>query len=89
MLVLVLVTTKLISHVFVFMPSECEWVWAWMYYCEVAIPTLLGKQAISCIKQINTDGDRKIYESLTKLSVDKTLPWYGVNHCICAYLSHD
>jgi hypothetical protein len=40
---------------------------------------------ISRIKQINTDGERKIYEPLTNLSVDGNHPWYVVEHCICAY----
>jgi hypothetical protein len=46
---------------------------------------LLGKEVISRIKQINTDGDRKIYEPLAKLSLDVNSPWYGVKHCLCAY----
>jgi hypothetical protein len=65
------------------MSSECEWVWRYCY--EVNIPSMLGKEVISHIKQINTDGDRKIYESLTKLSLDETSPWYGAKHCLYAY----
>jgi hypothetical protein len=68
-----------------FVPSECEWVWVWIYCYDVALPALLGNEVISRIKQINTDGDRKIYEPRTKLSLDEKSPWYGVKHCICAY----
>jgi hypothetical protein len=66
-----------------FIPSECEWVW--MYCYEVALPDLLGKEVISWIKQINTDGDIQIYEPITKLSLDVNIPWYGVKNCLCAY----
>jgi hypothetical protein len=66
-----------------FMPSECKW--ARMYCYEVAFPALLGKEFISWIKQINIDGERKIYEPLTKLSLEVNSPWYRVKHCICAY----
>jgi hypothetical protein len=57
------------------MPSECEWFWRYAY--EVALPALLGKEVISRIKQINTDGEKKLHEPLTKLSLDET--------SICAY----
>jgi hypothetical protein len=70
-----------------FMPSEREWVW--MYFYESALPDLLGNEVIYRIKQINTDGDRNIYELLTNLSLDENSPWYGVKHCICAYHKSD
>jgi hypothetical protein len=54
--------------------------------------------ALSCLRNANgfgciainlsfqhTDGDRKIYEPLTKLSLDVNSPWYVFKHCICAY----
>jgi hypothetical protein len=77
---------------YAFVPSGCEWVWVWvLMYCYTVdiqllpIPALLENEVISRIKQINTDGDRKKYEPLTKLSLDENSPWYGVNHCLCAY----
>jgi hypothetical protein len=66
-----------------FMPSECEWVW--MYCYEVALPALLGKEVVSQIKHINTDGDIKIYEPPTKLSLYVNSPWYGGKHCLTNY----
>jgi hypothetical protein len=44
-----------------------------------------GEEVISCIRQSNTDGDRKIYEPLNKLSLDENSPWYGVKYILCAY----
>jgi hypothetical protein len=38
---------------------------------------------VSRIKQINPDGDRKIYEPLTNHSVDKTSPWCGGKPRLC------
>jgi hypothetical protein len=34
---------------------------------------------------INNDGDRNIYEPITKLSLDETSPSYGVKNYLCAY----
>jgi hypothetical protein len=62
------------------MPSEFEW--AWMYCYEVALTDLLEKEVIYLIKQLNTDGDKKIYEPLTRISLDVNSPWYGVKHCV-------
>jgi hypothetical protein len=47
---------------------------------------LLGNYVIYRIKKINTVGERKIYDPLTKLSLGTISPWYGVNHCI--YVCH-
>jgi hypothetical protein len=66
-----------------FMPSKCEWVW--MYCYEVALPALLGTEIISRIKQINTDGDIKIYDPLTKLSL-KAMVW---SQALYVCLPHD
>jgi hypothetical protein len=42
-----------------FLPSECEWVF--LYIFEIAIPSLIGEATVEHINQINTDGDRQIY----------------------------
>jgi hypothetical protein len=46
-----------------FLPSECEWVFRYVF--EVAIPSLIGEATVERINQINTDGDRQIYNPLT------------------------
>jgi hypothetical protein len=42
-----------------FLPSECEWIFRYVF--EIAIPSLIGEATVERINQINTDGDRKIY----------------------------
>jgi hypothetical protein len=45
-----------------FLPSECEWVFRYVF--EIAIPSLIGEATVERINQINTDGDRQIYNPL-------------------------
>jgi hypothetical protein len=51
-----------------FLPSECEWVFHYVF--EVAIPTLIGEANVERINQINTDGDRQIYNPVINCILD-------------------
>jgi hypothetical protein len=64
-----------------FLPSECEWVFHYVF--EVAIPSLIGDATVERINQINTDGDRQIYNPLTNCILDKSSPWFGFIHVLC------
>jgi hypothetical protein len=37
------------------------------------------------IDQINTDGDRQIYNPITNCILDRTSPWFGCIHVLCNY----
>jgi hypothetical protein len=54
---------------------------------EVAIPLLVGRSVVERINQINTDGDREIYNPLTNCIVlDKNSPCFGCIHImLCTY----
>jgi hypothetical protein len=58
-----------------FLPSEYEWVFRYVF--EVAIPSLIGEATVERINQINTDGDRQIYNPLTNCILDKSSRWFG------------
>jgi hypothetical protein len=66
-----------------FLPSECEWVFRYIF--EVAITSLIGEATAERIKQINTDGDRQIYNPLTSCILDKSSPWFGYVHVLYNY----
>jgi hypothetical protein len=66
-----------------FLPSECEWVFRYAF--EVAIPTMIVTSTVERINQINTDGDRQIYNTLTNCILDKNRPWVGCIHILCTY----
>jgi hypothetical protein len=66
-----------------FLPSECEWVLHYIF--EVAIPSLIGEATVERINQINTDGERQIYNPLTNCILDKSSPWFGFIHVLCNY----
>jgi hypothetical protein len=66
-----------------FLPSECEWVFQYVF--EIEIPSLIGEATVERINQINTDGDRQIYNPLTNCILDKTSPWFGCIHVLCNY----
>jgi hypothetical protein len=70
-----------------FLPSECEWVFCYIF--EVAIPTLIGTSTVERINQINTDGDRQIYNLLTNCILDKNSLWFGCMHLFCNYHTMD
>jgi hypothetical protein len=67
----------------VFLPSEREWVFQYVF--EIAIPSLIGEATVEHINQINTFGDRQIYNPLTNYILDKTSPWFGCIHVLCNY----
>jgi hypothetical protein len=50
---------KTFTPIRAFLPSECQWVFQWLW--TTAIPALLGKENISRIQLMLTDGDPKIY----------------------------
>ena len=64
----------------VFMPSECCWVFRWIF--GTAIPTLLGQQNLNRVLFLLTDGDPKIYESWNQ--VQKEFYPYAC-HGLCIY----
>jgi hypothetical protein len=66
-----------------FLPSECEWVFRYVF--EVAIPSLIGEATVERINQINTDGDRQIYNPLTNCILDKSSTWFCCIHVLCNY----
>jgi hypothetical protein len=66
-----------------FLPSECEWVFRYVF--EIAIPSLISEATVERINQINTDGDRQIYNPLTSCILDKISPWFGCIHVLCNY----
>ena len=49
----------------VFMPSECCWVFRWIW--ATAIPTLLGRQNLTRVQLVLSDGDAKIYEQFNQV----------------------
>jgi hypothetical protein len=46
---------------------------------------LISEATVERINQINTDGDRQIYNPLTNCILDKTSPWFGCIHVLCYY----
>jgi hypothetical protein len=66
-----------------FLPSEWEWVFRYVF--EIAITSLIGEATMERINQINTDGDRQIYNPLTKCILDKTSPWFGIVYVLWNY----
>jgi hypothetical protein len=63
---------KKITALRAFLPSEYEWVFHYIF--EVAIPSLIGEATVQLINQINTDGDRQIYNALNNCILDKSIP---------------
>jgi hypothetical protein len=74
---------KKITALRAFLPSECEWVFRYVF--EIAIPSLIGEATVERIYQINTDGERQIYNPLTKCIVDKSSPWFDCIYVLCNY----
>ena len=64
----------------VFMPSECCWVFRWIF--GTAIPTLLGQQNLNRVLFLLTDGDPKIYESWNQVR-EEFYP--SACHGLCIY----
>jgi hypothetical protein len=44
-----------------------------------------GKRIYFSDQENQYRGDRKVYEPLTKLSLDENSPWFVVKHCLCDY----
>ena len=63
-----------------FMPSECSWVFRWIW--ETAIPTLLGRQNLTRVQLVLSDGDAKIYEQFNQ--VQKEL-YPNACHGLCIF----
>jgi hypothetical protein len=66
-----------------FLPYKCEWVFRYIF--EIAIPSLIGEATVERINQMNTDGERQIYNPLTNCILDKNSPWFGCIHVLCNY----
>jgi hypothetical protein len=64
-----------------FLPSECDRVFRYVF--DVAIPSRIGEATVERVKQINTDGDRQIYNPLTNCILDKSSPWFCCKHLLC------
>ena len=64
----------------VFMPSECCWVFRWIW--ETAIPTLLGRQNLTRVQLVLSDGDAKIYEQFNQ--VQKEI-YPNASHGLCIF----
>ena len=64
----------------VFMPSQCQWVFSWIF--GTAFPTLLGREALERTQLVLTDGDDKIYKAF-----DEHQPTIYPNavHGLCMY----
>lgn len=63
-----------------FLPSQCRWVFQWIWTC--ALPTLLGKKALSRVQLVLSDGDPKIYLSFE--DCQKSL-YTNAMHGLCNY----
>lgn len=63
-----------------FLPSECRWVFRWMW--SKAIPTLLGRDNISRVQLVLSDGDANIYIPFDELKA-KFYP--NAVHGLCMY----
>ena len=51
----------------VYMPSECQWVFQWIF--ESAIPSLFPKDALDRVQLFLTDGDAKMYDAFDQCRV--------------------
>jgi hypothetical protein len=71
---------KTFSPIRAFLPSECQWVFLWMW--TTAIPTLLGHDNINRTQLVLTDGDSKIYNPFN--SVQATL-YPSAIHGLCKF----
>ena len=64
----------------VFMPSECHWVFIWIF--KTAISFLLGLEALSRVQLVLSDGDPKIYKSFDEVK-DEIYP--NAMHGLCRF----
>jgi hypothetical protein len=63
-----------------FLPSECQWVFHWLW--TTAVPTLLGRENIRRTQLVVSDGDSKIYTPFNM--VQETIYPQAV-HGLCIY----
>jgi hypothetical protein len=59
---------KTFTPVRAFLPSECQWVFQWLW--KTAIPILLGKDNLSRVQLVVSDGDSKIYNAFNSVQKD-------------------
>jgi hypothetical protein len=71
---------KSFTPIRVFMPSECCWVFRWIW--DTAIPNLLGRQNLKRVQLVLTDGDSKIYEQFNQV---KEAIYSNACHGLCIY----
>jgi MULE transposase domain len=64
----------------VFMPSQCKWVFSWIF--GIAIPTLLGTEALERTQLVLTDGDSKIYDAFEE---HRQRFYPSAQHSLCMY----
>jgi hypothetical protein len=71
---------KTFTPVRAFLPSECQWVFHWLW--SSAIPLLLGRENVSRVQLVLTDGDSKIYNPFN--SVQKEI-YPAAIHGLCIF----
>jgi hypothetical protein len=59
---------KTFTPVRAFLPSECQWVFHWLW--SSAIPLLLGRENLSRVQMVLSDGDSKIYNTFNSVKAD-------------------
>ena len=71
---------KTFTPIRVFLPSECQWVFHWLW--ASAIPSLLGIESIRRTQLVLSDGDSKIYIPFDSVK-EKLYP--SAIHGLCSY----
>ena len=71
---------NLFTPVRVFMPSQCQWVFVWIFM--TAIPGLLDKASLRILQMFLSDGDDKIYLAFEKA---KSVYMPFAVHQLCVY----
>lgn len=71
---------KTFTPVRAFMPSECKWVFRWLW--AEAIPALLGKDNLSRVQMVLSDGDSKIYDTFDQV---REYLFPNAVHGLCLY----
>jgi hypothetical protein len=71
---------KVFTPVRVFMPSECYWVFHWIF--RTAIPSLLGKDSLKRTQLVLSDGDKNIYNAFDNCR-EELYP--NAVHALCMY----
>ena len=71
---------KVFTPVRAFLPSQCKWVFDWLF--GSSMPFLLGKDTLSRIRLVLSDGNEKIYSAFG--ACQKTL-YPNARHSLCIY----